>query len=232
MADWFRVNWSGGVNFPRNITFTDLASGAVLPPDLPLPGQPRELFHVPTGHFRDIRVTADNFTPAFVNTGGIETGEFPGQAISVGLQHVWPYALDYSRFSPQTSPNCGFIPIGTPLDAGDYITACREDKALPGNVVEIWIHSDLWWFKRINVPDGEGSSWDIWTGAPWLGGRRFDMGIGLWAHQVNKLQYLTFLKAEGIGTLSAKYVLQVSPTWLPAGSRVTFNWISDSVPGT
>jgi hypothetical protein len=57
------------------------------------------------------------------------------------------------------------------------------------------------------------------------------MGIGLWASQVNNGQWLIFTKAKTAGLMSSTYALQVDPSWLPPGSKVTFNWILDRAPG-
>jgi hypothetical protein len=81
------------------------------------------------------------------------------------------------------------------------------------------------------VPDGEGSDWDIWTGKPWIGGRRFEMTVGLWTHQTTHGQLLTFSKAKTLALMSRTYALRVDPSWLPPGSRVTFTWAADSLPG-
>jgi hypothetical protein len=135
----------------------------------------------------------------------------------------WPRMVDWQQ-----------LLSGDVLPDNDIITATIEENALGQDphaepAVEFVLASDLWWWKELNVPDGEtGSSWNIHTGAGgFWGGRRFNDSVALWAHQVRNGQILTFKKAKTLGLLSNTYKIG-GLEQLPPLARVTFRWIQDS----
>jgi hypothetical protein len=134
---------------------------------------------------------------------------------------TWPRTVDWQE-----------LLSGTQLPDNDIIVATIEENALQQDpsaeaAVEFVIASDLWWWKELNVPDGEtGSSWNIHTGAATFGGRRFTDSVALWAHQVHNGQLLTFSKAKTFALLSNTYRLGGLDR-LPPLSRVTFRWTQD-----
>jgi hypothetical protein len=79
------------------------------------------------------------------------------------------------------------------------------------------------WKKVLNMPDGQGSSWDIV--AEGVGGKGTN---GLWAHQVHNGQSLTFRKAKFLGVMTDVFTLRELDGLTP-GSRVTFIWVKDGV---
>ncbi|SDP65181.1 hypothetical protein SAMN04487914_12355 [Arthrobacter sp. ok909] len=223
VASYWRITYDGK-NFP-GVTFTSVATGLTLHSEQK-PGDPRNLFYVEVGYFQDVLVAARGYSSQIVNSEGQEHDAVGGIPVEVSLHHLWPYEIFYNEL-----PLLGSPPT-RPLDDGDIIYRTRDLGQVPQNVVAIHIHSDLHWFKRINVPDGEGSSWNIWTGAAWpWGARRFDDEVALWAHQANNGQHLTFLKAKTLGLMSETYTMKVDPSWLVPGCRVTFTWEADSAPG-
>jgi len=133
----------------------------------------------------------------------------------------WPRKIDWDQ-----------LLAAERLPDGDRIVATIEDNALPEDpsaeaAVEFVLASALWWWKELNVPDGEtGSSWDIHTGARWNGGRRFSDRVALWAHQVNNGQVLTFRKAKTFGLVSSTYQLGGLERLAPR-TRVTLTWLAD-----
>jgi hypothetical protein len=222
MSSWFYINFDG-VNLPGP-QFTLASTGQTLNatnpyfslyPTLWLVDGVRPPYSV------DVVVSAKNFRSDTVKQGDSGSGYNIYNAITVNLWHSWPYLLRSSDF---VQP--GAAPFGAPLDDGDDISLRVEKNVLPSNVVEIWLRSDLQGQKRINVPDGEKSSWNIWTAA----GRKVDF-VGLWSWQTTG-QYLTFEKAKVAGFLSSTYGFPVSGSWLPPGSRATFTWLSDARKGT
>jgi hypothetical protein len=72
--------------------------------------------------------------------------------------------------------------VGEMLHDGDIIQTSIDLNAVASNVVEfvLAVPAHITWWKRINVPDGEGASWDIWTQDQ----KKSDT-VSLWAHQVN-----------------------------------------------
>jgi hypothetical protein len=140
---------------------------------------------------------------------------------AVQQELTWPRRIDWEQLREP----------GTLLPDGDVIVATVEENALPQDpaaeaAIEIVLHSELWWWKELNVPDGEGSSWNIHTGAGTFGGRRFTDSVALWAHQVHNGQVLTFKKAKTLGLLSNTYILGRLDR-LPPLSRVSFDWRQD-----
>ncbi|MBN6051504.1 hypothetical protein JYK22_06110, partial [Nonomuraea sp. RK-328] len=139
----------------------------------------------------------------------------------VVLNHIWPYDITE-------------LPSGSLLDDLDVIQWRIEYDALPPappgqeDAIEIAIESSLHWWKQINVPDGETqSSWNISTGAPWFGARRFWDSITLWAHQGLNGQALTFSKAKGGGFLWTAYQWRGLNAVPPRG-RIVFTWLRDT----
>jgi hypothetical protein len=140
---------------------------------------------------------------------------------AVRQELTWPRRIDWEQLRDP----------GTRLPDGDLIVATVAENALPQApaaeaAVDVWLHSELWYWKELNVPDGEGSDWNIHTGAGTFGGRRFDDSVALWAHQVHNGQVLTFKKAKTLGLLSNTYILGQLDR-LPPLSRVTFDWRED-----
>lgn len=171
------------------------------------------------GNYQDIIISGRRFYNRTFNTGAPTA--YPRK---VYLDYRWPYQIDWIE-----------LESGYTLGDGDRIVAKIEYGVLAKDpnaeaAVEFVIESDLSWWKEIRVPDGEGSHWDIHTGAPggW-GARRFRDSIALWAHQVHNGQFLTFSKAKTLGFLSQTYSLG-GLGQLPALSRVTFRWMRDNLP--
>jgi hypothetical protein len=213
-----RVRWSGGVN-PSPGAWFERADGSRVGPDwtrLDTSGALIHGFFESLRPYESIRVGSLRHHTVSTNTGPpVQLNTPTEQLVYVRLDHVWPYEVGWGELQ------------GFRLDDGDAIVATIEYDVAPDNVVEFFITSTLWWWKEINVPDGEtGSSWTIHTGAEWWGGRRFVDSTALWAHQVHNGQWLTFRKAKTFGLVSSTYLLG-GLNILPPRSRVTFNWIAD-----
>jgi hypothetical protein len=105
------------------------------------------------------------------------------------------------------------------------IRATVEPNAVSPAAVEFVLSSGLSWYKSINVPDGGGSSWEIYTGF-FLPVSRTSDRVALWAGQVHNGQVLTFSKAKFLGAHWPIYTLG-NLDFLSPGSRVTFTWTRD-----
>lgn len=106
---------------------------------------------------------------------------------------------------------------------GDVIETTVEHGAVGADVVEFVLQLDgnVTWRKIVNMPDGEGSNWDIV--AEGHGGSGSN---SLWAHQVNNGQRLTLSKAKFAGVMVPVYSLGGLQD-LAGGDRVTFRWVKD-----
>jgi hypothetical protein len=114
-------------------------------------------------------------------------------------------------------------PGRVPVPAGDQIEFELQQGALDPSIVEFRLEAGpgITWRKTVNVPDGLGSSWDIWT----QDGKSFD-AVSLWAGQVNNGQSLTFTKAGFLGTphtIGSVGDLE----GMPPGSRLVLRWLRD-----
>jgi hypothetical protein len=83
---------------------------------------------------------------------------------------------------------------------------------------------DITWWKGLLVPDGLGSSWEIWTENATTAGE-----TSLWANQVHNQQLLEFKKAKLFGVHTGVYQLGDLGRLAP-GTRVTFQWAQDEAP--
>jgi hypothetical protein len=110
-----------------------------------------------------------------------------------------------------------------PLPDGDLIDLeIREAAADPAVVDFVLVLSgNVTWKKILNMPDGQGSSWDIIAE-----GRNASASNGLWAQQVHNGQVLTFSKAKTFGWMTPVYTLGGLERLRP-GTRVTFTWVKD-----
>jgi hypothetical protein len=90
-------------------------------------------------------------------------------------------------------------------------------------VFELFIgYGSSGWDKEINMPDGSGSSWDIF--ATGQGSRAEN---SLWAGQVHNGQMLTFRKAKMFNIMTD--VLRLGDLGgLRPGDRATFTWVKDT----
>lgn len=106
---------------------------------------------------------------------------------------------------------------------GDVIETFVEHGAVGNDTVEfvLQLGGDVTWRKVVNMPDGEGSNWDIVAEGRGGSGRN-----GLWAHQVNNGQSLTLSKAKFLGVMTVVYSLGDLAN-LIGGDRVTLKWIKD-----
>jgi hypothetical protein len=215
----FRVKLFGGVN-PASPFFERVDDGQRVLPDqtrVDLSGATVFTFFESLRPFTTVRIGARNFHTVTVDTGPPVFFTTPTENIRyVGLNHLWPYEVGWVELR------------GTMLDDGDIISAEITENVARPEVVEFALASNLWWWKELNVPDGEtGSSWNIHTGAVWFGGRRFEDRTALWAHQVHNGQFLSFRKAKTFGLVSTTYLLGQLNVLKP-GSRVTFRWLRDT----
>jgi len=109
-------------------------------------------------------------------------------------------------------------------DSADLIRYRIEHGAVSTDVVEFMLvigNDSSGWEKSINMPDGEGNSWNIK-----VGGRQNSAASGIWAPQVKNGQALTFSKPKEFGrwynVLTQGYLED-----LQAGDRVVFTWERD-----
>ena len=216
----FRVKWFGGVNPAPGATFRRPGGPPIFPdgpPRVDPAGATVYTFVESLRPYEPVELSSPHYYPVTADTGPPVQPDTPtGSLVYVGLNHQWPYELGW-----------GELEVGTLLDDGDLVRVLVEPGILRSEVVEVRITSTLWWWKEINIPDGEtGSSWNIHTGAVWGGGRRFVDSVGLWAHQVRNGQRLSFRKAKTGGLVSTTYTLGGLER-LSGGSRVTFNWLRD-----
>jgi len=116
--------------------------------------------------------------------------------------------------------------LNSPTADGDMIDVLIEPDTVPPNTVEFVLESAsfITWWKGLAVPDGLGSSWEIWT----QDNRKSDR-ISLWADQVRNGQSLEFRKAKALGIHTGMYLLGGLER-LAGGSRVTFRWLQDAQP--
>lgn len=109
------------------------------------------------------------------------------------------------------------------LPDGDIIHSSIEHNAVDPAIVEFVLESrinHIWW-KGLNVPDGEGSSWDLS-----IEDSKTQDSVTLWAPQVHNGQWLTFSKSIFFGKHCPVYVLGNLDRLQP-GDRVTFHWLQD-----
>ena len=105
----------------------------------------------------------------------------------------------------------------------DLLNVTVEEDAVPADVVDFRLETapHITWWKAIRVPDGRGSSWEIWTQDD-----RHSDSVALWAWQVANGQRLEFKKAKLFGVHTGMYELGGLER-LMGGSRVTFRWVQD-----
>ncbi|WP_125591633.1 hypothetical protein [Amycolatopsis balhimycina] len=216
----FRVKWFGAVTPAPGATFRRPGGPAILPdgpPRVDPVGATVYTFLDSLRPYETIEVFSPHYYTVTTSTGPPVQLDTPtANLVYVGLSHQWPYALAWAE-----------LENGSLLDDGDVIRADIRPGTVPAEVVEFRITSMLWWWKEINVPDGEtGSSWNIHTGAVWGGARRFEDTVGLWTHQVRNGQRLSFRKAKTAGLVSTTYVLGGLER-LAGGTRVTFDWVRE-----
>lgn len=109
-------------------------------------------------------------------------------------------------------------------DPADHISYVVQKNAVRAEAVEFRLvvgYTSSGWAKEIVMPDGEGSKWVIKAQ-----GRGASATNGLWAHQVNNGQVLTFRKMGFVGTwrdaIEIGYLEDLDP-----GDRVVFTWNKD-----
>jgi len=146
----------------------------------------------------------------------------------------------YDRRDPSPCPiptptySCGYPMLITSagvhngrvkLPDGDLIEIEIRDNAVSSDIVEFVLQSGsgITWWKGLNVPDGGGSSWDIYTQDS-----RTQDSVALWAGQVNNGQVLTFSKAKIFGIHFPVYTLGGLNRIKP-GSRVIIRWMKDNL---
>lgn len=108
---------------------------------------------------------------------------------------------------------------------GDSITYTIEPFGSPSNEVgfRLCLAGSVTWAKRLTMPDGQGSSWDLNAS-----GSNSCATNSLWATQVTNGQSLTFSKAKLLGVITSVLVKPLNDFLpLPGGSRVTFTWVKD-----
>jgi hypothetical protein len=109
-------------------------------------------------------------------------------------------------------------------DSADLIGYTIEHGAVAADTVTFRLQlgaNSSGWRKIVNMPDGQGSSWDIA-----VDGRGNIAENSLWANQVTNGQVLTFRKAKWLGLIMD--VLRLgSLEHLQPGDRVTFQWMRD-----
>jgi hypothetical protein len=122
--------------------------------------------------------------------------------------------------------NINWDSLNGELFDGDVINVTIQENAVDPATVEFVLEAadNVRWWKGINVPDGEGSSWEIWTQDDTKSGR-----VSLWAHQVHHGQKLEFRKAKALGVHTGMYRLGDLGRLNP-GARVTFRWVQDEHP--
>ena len=110
-----------------------------------------------------------------------------------------------------------------PLPDGDFINLDIREGAADPAVVDfvLALSGAVTWKKILNMPDGQGSSWNIVAE-----GRNASASNGLWANQVHNGQVLTFSKAKTFGWMTPVYTLGGLERLRP-GTRVTFRWVKD-----
>jgi hypothetical protein len=107
-----------------------------------------------------------------------------------------PCAID---FQPPPGPFCPTTCSlfdshnGRRLSDGDEISVSVERFIVDPSAVEFVAvnNTDSGWWKGVEVPDGQGSSWAIQVDGRFGGGM-----VPLWAQQVNNGQQLTFQEGE------------------------------------
>lgn len=109
---------------------------------------------------------------------------------------------------------------------GDLIDVSIEENVVGSNIVLFVLEAapDISWWKAIQVPDGLGHSWEIWT----QDSKKSD-NVALWADQVNNGQLLEFKKAKLLGAHTGMYWLGGLGRLKP-GTRVTFRWVQEKTP--
>jgi hypothetical protein len=113
--------------------------------------------------------------------------------------------------------------LGFKLPDGDIILATIAYNAVGPSTVEFVLESapQITWWKGIDVPDGQGTSWMIETE-----NSKKSANVSLWANQVHNGQALTFHKAKFFGGHNIVYRIGDLDR-LPPGSRATFRWLQD-----
>jgi hypothetical protein len=143
--------------------------------------------------------------------------------------HAWflPYGLNWAAaYASQPDPvswskkDSGTL---TTADSPDSIEYAIIHNVVAADAVEFHLQlvGSVTWKKVLNIPDGEGTSWDIVAE-----GANADASNGLWASQVKNGQFLTFSKAKFLGG-SAPVLRLGDLENLSGGDRVTFRWVRD-----
>jgi hypothetical protein len=106
---------------------------------------------------------------------------------------------------------------------GDLFQVMVENDVVPATVVEFRLEAgpSMREWKGINVPDGEGNSWEIWT----QGDRKTD-SVSLGAQQVANGQALELRRERANGVRKESYSLDGIER-ISGGTRVTFRWLQD-----
>lgn len=124
-------------------------------------------------------------------------------------------------------------PAGQPAArTGSFVTAHRDEiryviepnvAASTGVEFRLCLGRGITWEKRMNLPDGQGSSWNLV-----VKDQKVCDTNSLWANQVTNGQSLTFFKARTFGVVRQVHAIPMSTLGpLPGGSRVTFTWLRD-----
>lgn len=108
-------------------------------------------------------------------------------------------------------------------DCVDSIEFTIEHGVVPADEVRfsLVLAGNVTWKKSVNMPDGEGNDWNIVSE-----GANAQSENGLWSHQVNNGQVLTFYKAKFLGAMTSVLTLGDLHN-LRGGDRVTFRWAKD-----
>jgi hypothetical protein len=147
----------------------------------------------------------------------------------ISAWHTWFLPLGFnwaaayaSRVSPKSwsETGSGILHTADPPDTIEY-TITHNAIATDSVEFRLVLAANVTWKKVLNLPDGEGNSWDIIAEGANAEGRN-----GLWASQVKNGQFLTFSKAKFLGAMAP--VLRLGDLeHLRGGDRVTFRWVSD-----
>jgi len=139
------------------------------------------------------------------------------------------FRVDYVFADPsglQPQPPAAWWTAGTGQlqpSASDRIDWALQQGVVDPATVEFVLEAGLGitWRKVLNVPDGLGNSWDIFTQDA-----KTSDAVSLWADQVNNGQSLSFSKAGFLGIVTPVTSLG-NLGGLPASSRLIFRWVQD-----
>ena len=161
------------------------------------------------------------------NMGGANSK--PTIDLFISAWHAWllPFGFNWaavygSRVSPVSWSETDTGTLHT-ADAPDRIEHTIAHGAVAADTVEfrLALGPNVGWKKVLNMPDGEGNSWDIVAE-----GTNAEASNGLWASQIKNGQFLTFSKAKFLGAMAP--VLRLGDLQhLRGGDRVTFRWVRD-----